>query len=151
MDPFRLDEHAHIPLSQDAALVAALAGTAMPFAHSAEDQAERWLRAIRLHGEVGSAMQALGVGEAPLMTRAEPPAVRATAAPAGDVAARAVALASDFAAERDAPCVGTLDLLFALFEIYGRLIDRALYLRGASKEELLGRLADMGQPVKSGF
>ena len=40
----------HIPLSQDAALVVALAGTAIPFAHSAEDEAERWLRAMRLHG-----------------------------------------------------------------------------------------------------
>ena len=30
----------------------ALAGTAMPFAHSAEDEAERWLRALRLHGQV---------------------------------------------------------------------------------------------------
>ena len=58
----------HIPLSQDAALVVALAGTAMPFAHSAEDEAERWLRALRLHGQVGAALQALGVGESPLMT-----------------------------------------------------------------------------------
>lgn len=147
MDPFRLDEHAQVPLSQDAALVAALAGTAMPFAHSAEDQAERWLRAIRLHGCVGEAMQALGIGEAPLMTRAEPSAVRATAAPPGDVAGRAVAIASDFAAQRNAACVGTLDLLFALFEIYGGLIDRALYLRGASKEELLGHLVAMGEPA----
>ena len=61
----------HIPLSQDAALVVALAGTAMPFAHSAEDEAERWLRALRLHGEVGTALQGLGVGEAPLMTGSE--------------------------------------------------------------------------------
>lgn len=30
-------ETTHIPLSQDAALVIALAGTAIPFAHSAED------------------------------------------------------------------------------------------------------------------
>ena len=58
----------HTPLSQDAALVVAFAGTAMPFAHSAEDEAERWLRALRLHGQVGAALQALGVGEAPLMT-----------------------------------------------------------------------------------
>src|SRR3954451_11686487 len=57
-----------IELSQDAAVVAALAGTAMSFSHSAEDQAERWLRALRLHGKVGSAMQALGIGEAPLRT-----------------------------------------------------------------------------------
>ena len=148
MDPFSLEDHAHIPLSQDAALVAALAGTAMPFARSAEDQAERWLRALRLHGRVGEAMQALGIGEAPLMTRAEPSATRDTAAPPGDVAAHAVAIASDLAAKRGASCVGTLDLLFALFEIYGGLIGRALYLRGASKDELLARLATM-EPAES--
>ena len=49
----------------------ALAGTAMPFAHSAEDEAERWLRALRLHGQVGAPLQALGVGESPLMTGSE--------------------------------------------------------------------------------
>ena len=43
-------DHEQPPLSQDAALVAALAATAMPFSHSAEDQAESWLRALRLHG-----------------------------------------------------------------------------------------------------
>lgn len=150
MDLFSLDDHARVPLSQDAALVAALAGTAMPFAHSAEDQAERWLRAIRLHGRVGEAMQALGIGEAPLMTRAEPPAARDTQAPPGDVAGRAVDIAIDFAAKRGAPCVGTVDLLFALFEIYGGLIDRALYLRGASKDELLARLTAM-EPAESTF
>ena len=138
------------PLSQDAALVAALAGTAMPFAHSAEDQAERWLRAIRLHGQVGAAMQALGIGEAPLMTRAEPPQARGEPS-AANVAERAVTRAGELAAHRDAPCVGTLDLLFALFEIYGGLIDRALYLRGASKDELLGRLAGMAEMPESPF
>src|SRR3954462_10361996 len=63
-----LTDGTHIPLSQDAALVVALAGTAIPFAHSAEDEAERWLRVLRLHGQVGVALQGLGVGEAPLMT-----------------------------------------------------------------------------------
>jgi len=150
MDPISLHALARIPLSQDAALVAALAGTAMPFAQSGEDQAERWLRAIRLHGRVGEAMQALGIGEAPLMTRAEPRAERETTAPPGDVAERAVAIASALAAKRNASCVGTLDLLFALFEIYGGLIDRALYLRGASKDELLARLAAM-EPAESSF
>ncbi|HEY6780716.1 MAG TPA: hypothetical protein VI111_07175, partial [Thermoleophilaceae bacterium] len=52
-------------------MIVALAGTAMPFAHSAEDEAERWLRALRLHGQVGSTLQALGVGEAPLTTGSE--------------------------------------------------------------------------------
>lgn len=146
-----MDNHVTLPLSQDAALVAALAGTAMPFAHSAEDQAERWLRAIRLHGQVGAAMQALGIGEAPLMTRAEPPEARAQSPAAENVAERAVIRAGELAAQREAPCVGTLDLLFALFEIYGGLIDRALYLRGASKDELLGRLAGMAETTESRF
>ncbi|MCA1677452.1 MAG: hypothetical protein LC777_00110, partial [Actinobacteria bacterium] len=60
-----------LPLSQDAALVVALAGTAMPFSHSAQDQAERWLRTLRLHGQVGAAMQGLGISEAPLVAVAE--------------------------------------------------------------------------------
>ncbi len=147
MDPFRMDEHVNLPLSQDAALVAALAGTAMAFAHSAEDQAERWLRALRLHGHVGSALQALGVGEAPIMTRAEPSS-SSPAAPSGDVAQTVVERADELACHRDAPCVGTVDLLFALFEFYGGLMDRALYLRGASREELVERLATMGEPAE---
>ncbi len=140
MDPFRMEDHSSLPLSQDAALVAVLSGTAMAFAHSAEDQAERWLRALRLHGRVGSALQALGVGEAPLMTRAEPLAPE-QAAPSGDVAQKAVERAGELACDRDAPCVGTTDLLFALLEIYGGLLDRALYVRGASREELVECLA----------
>jgi hypothetical protein len=142
-----MEENMKLPLSQDAALVAALAGTAMAFAHSAEDQAERWLRALRLHGRVGSALQALGVGEAPLMTRAEPRAP-GPAAPNGDVAQRAVDRACELACLRDAPCVGTVDLLFALLEIYGGLLDRALYLRGASREELVERLATMSESTE---
>ena len=142
-----MEDRVNLPLSQDAALVAALAGTAMAFAHSSEDQAERWLRALRLHGQVGSALQALGVGEAPLMTRAEP-TPPSPAAPSSDIAQRAVERADELACQRDAPCIGTVDLLFALFEIYGGLIDRALYLRGASREELVEHLATMGEPAE---
>ena len=133
----------HIPLSQDAVLVAALAGTAMPFAHSPEDEAERWLRVLRLHGQVGSVMQALGVGEAPLMTRAERPGDGPASAAAGeeDVVDRVVRSACRFAHARRAATVGTLDLLFALLEVYDKLIDRALYLRGTSREEVLECLA----------
>ena len=127
--------------------MAALAGTAMAFAHSSEDQVERWLRALRLHGHVGSALQALGVGEAPLMTRAEPPAP-SPAAPNGDVAQTVVARAGELASHRSVPCVGTIDLLFALFEVYGGLMDRALYLRGASRDELVEHLVTMGEPAE---
>jgi hypothetical protein len=138
------EEPRHLPLSQDAALVVALAGTAMPFAHSAEDEAERWLRALRLQGQVGTALQALGVGEAPLMTGSEPPQSEPAAGrpPFGpnvldDVTKRA----RDFAETRKAETVGTADVLFAVLEVYGQLFERALYLRGTSREELLERLS----------
>ncbi len=130
-----------IPLSQDAALIVALAGTAMPFAHSAEDEAERWLRALRLHGQVGSTLQALGVGEAPLTTGSEPGNEPTGTPPLGpqvldDVTKRA----GELAAARRAETVGTPDVLFAVMDVYGKLFDRALYLRGTSREELAERL-----------
>ncbi len=138
-----------LPLSQDAALVAALAGTAMAFSHSAEDQAERWLRTLRLHGQVGTAMQALGVGESPLMTGSDPRPKGSDAPPLGDeVVERVVRRASELAIERQAAQVCTVDVLFALFEIYGGLLDRALYLRGCSREELIERLP--GEGVEAG-
>jgi hypothetical protein len=111
----------------------------MPFSHSAEDEAERWLRALRLHGQVGNALQALGVGEAPLVTGSEQ---RPGRPPLGEKAVRlATERAAEYAMHRGAETVGTPDLLFAVMELYGRLFDRALYLRGASREELLERLS----------
>ena len=83
------------------------------------------------------------------MTRAEPSSSN-PAAPSGDVAQTVVARADELACHRDAPCVGTVDLLFALFEVYDRLIDRALYLRGASRVELLERLATVDCAVETG-
>ncbi len=135
----------HIPLSQDAALVVALAGTAMPFAHSAEDEAERWLRALRLHGHVGASLQALGVGESPLMTGSEAEADGPGTPPMGpDVLDDVTRRASDLAAAREAETVGTADLLFAVLDVYGKLFDRVLYLRGTSREELAERLVGAG-------
>jgi hypothetical protein len=131
----------HIPLSQDAALVVALAGTAMPFAHSAEDEAERWLRALRLHGQVGAALQALGVGEAPLMTGSAADEDGPGTPPLGvEVLDDVTRRAGEFAAARNADTVGTPDLLFGVLDVYGRLFDRVLYLRGTSREELAERL-----------
>jgi hypothetical protein len=127
-------------LSQDAAIVLGLAGTAMTFAHSREDEAERWLRVLRMHGRVGEALQGLGVPEAPLMTYARPAPSPVAALPAGDpvdaICRRAIRMANARAADR----VGTLDILFAVLAQYGRTFDRALYIRGCSREELLQRL-----------
>jgi hypothetical protein len=131
-----------VKFSQDAAIVLGLAGTAMPFAHSREDEAERWLRVLRINGRVGEALQALGVPEAPLMTWARPaPSPDAGPPPGVDsvdvICRRAVGMATARTADR----VCTLDVLFAVFETYGGLFDRALYIRGTSRDELLERLA----------
>jgi hypothetical protein len=133
----------NIGLSQDAAIVLALAETAIPFAISPEDEAERWVRLLRLHGQVGGALQALGVGEAPLSTMAVPQAVRVLRSrPLGqDPVADVTQAARRLAFRRGARSAATVDVLFAVIGVYGRTFDRALYIRGTSVEELLGRLA----------
>jgi len=139
-----MEASTHIPLSEDAALVTALAGTAMAFSHCAEDEAERWIRALRLHGQVGSVLQALGVGEAPLETTAnlceEPESTPALGQEALDRSMRA---AEHRACTRGAETVGTADLLLALFDVYGEKLDRALQVRGASRDEVLQRLGEL--------
>ena len=138
-------ETTRTPLSQDAALVIALVGTAIPFARSAEDEAERWLRAMRLQGEVGSLMQAVGVGEAPLMTGASEalePASEPTA-PLGEPGVERVAKTAErIAAERGAESVGTRHLLLAVVKVYGELFERALYVRGTGSAELIEHFDD---------
>lgn len=129
-------------MSQDAALVAALAATAMPFAHTAEDQAESWLRTMRLHGSVGQSLQALGVGEKPLVTGSDPvDETVGTPVPDGEVVERVMQSAAAFVIARGGEFVGTGDILFALFDVYGHAMDRALYLRGTSRAELFDQLA----------
>ena len=138
-----MGDEQRLGLSQDAAIVLALAETAIPFAASPDDEAERWVRVLRLHGQVGAALQALGVGEAPLETVAAPPSSyrgedrRARRQVVGDVAQAA----ARFAHGRGAAMIGTLDVLFAVFQVYGGVFDRALYMRGTSQAELIERLA----------
>jgi hypothetical protein len=136
----------NIPLSQDAALVVALVGTAMPFARSAEDEAERWLRALRLHGQVGGALQALGVGEAPLTPGSDFGDASAGATPplGAHVLQEVTSRATELATLRGAETVGTADLLYAVMDVYGDLFDRLLYIRGTSRDELGERLASAG-------
>jgi hypothetical protein len=131
-----------IGLSQDAAIVLALAETAIPFAVSVEDEAERWVRLLRLHGQVGLALQSLGVGEAPLSTMAQPHAVRVLRSrPLGEDPVADVTLAARrLAAKRGARAAATVDVLFGVIGVYGRTFDRALYIRGTSVDELLERL-----------
>ena len=127
-------------LSQDAALTLGLAGTSILHARDDHDAAERWVRVLRLYGVVGAAMQALGVDETPIDTAAAPPEQRHKpdkVPGAEEVTARS----RDMALHRGAPAVGTIDVLFACFDLYGSAFDRALYVRGTSRDELLERIA----------
>ena len=133
----------NIGLSQDAAIVLALAETAIPFATSREDEAERWVRLLRLHGQVGQALQGLGVGEAPLSTMAQPHAVRVLRSRSlgEDPVAEVTHASRRLAGKRGARAAGTVDVLFAVIGVYGKTFDRALYIRGTSIDELISRLA----------
>ena len=131
------------PVSQDAAIVLALASTAIPFATSVQDEASRWLRVLRLHGQVGVTLQALGVPEAPLDTGTPgPPNDKPERRTSGrDPVVEVTRLSRELARRRNADLTGTVDVLFALFAVYGKSFDRALYSRGTSREELLECLA----------
>ncbi|HTB71440.1 MAG TPA: hypothetical protein VK707_10695 [Solirubrobacteraceae bacterium] len=127
----------------DAALVLGIAATAIPFARTPEDEAERWLRVLRLHGEVGVALQGLGVSEASLNGHgAEHASERAARGrdEQADVIARVSERAVRVAEERGADGVGTRELLIALLDVYGEVFEQTLRAHGADSREVLERL-----------
>ncbi|HWF33178.1 MAG TPA: hypothetical protein VG188_11530 [Solirubrobacteraceae bacterium] len=136
-------------LAPDAAMVLGIAATAIPFARTPEDEAERWLRLLRLHGEVGAVLQAIGVSEDSIREHAEriDRTGAQSAQPADcdsenrDVIARVGERASLIAHGRGAGGVGTTDLLMAVLEVYGTVFERALRAHGTDVEEVLERLA----------
>jgi hypothetical protein len=131
-------------------MVLGIASTAMPFARTPEAQAERWLRVLRLHGQAGVALQALGVGEGPLRAPAEGRAGSA-AVPAvdrgddRDMVAQVTAHARRIAEERGAAGVSTSDVLLAVMRVYGAYFDRVLQAYGTDREEVLERLGPAPQ------
>ncbi len=128
-------------LAPDAEIVLGIASTAMPFARTREDEVERWLRLLRLHGQVGTALQALGVSEGAL-----PEEKGAEHEPQGgggeeqDAVARVSEQAVCVAAQRGAPAIATTDVLLAVMSVYGEEFDRALRAHGTDSEEVLERL-----------
>ena len=90
-------------------------------------------------------MQALGVGEAPLESPAAQPraAVRLLRRrQLGEDIVEIVAQSANYLARRSgSTTVGTIHVLFAVLAHYGRTFDRALYVRGTTRDELLERLA----------
>src|SRR5579875_3172047 len=112
-----------LPLSRDAATVVAFAGSALPFAGSADEEVERWLRPLRLFGEAGAVLQGMGIGEAPLSGPANKLELDGAHRPDESVAA-VLAHAEDFARQRDAAYIRTSDLLVAVMGCYPRAFAR---------------------------
>jgi hypothetical protein len=156
-------------LAPDAAMALGIAATAMPFARTPEDEAERWLRVLRLHGEAGIALQALGVSEGQLPAASAGSSPRTVGAGSSQAASAAsprtssrgsareqaeraavddrdavgqvTAHAVEIAGRRGAGGVGTRDLLEAVMRIYGEDFDRVLRAHGTDRDEVLERLA----------
>jgi hypothetical protein len=132
-------------LAPDAAIVLGIAATAIPFARTPEDEAERWLRILRLHGEVGAALQALGVSEDSLRAgREDLDGERfsdVTNPEHRDVIGLVTENAVQVAIDRNAAGVGTIDVLMAVMQVYGTVFERALRAHGTDANEVLERLA----------
>lgn len=127
------------PPDVETAMVLGIASTALPFAGSPEAEVERWLRILRMHGEAGAALQAIGVSEAPLEGAAEASAAGEALREdvVGEVTERAVVVAS----RRGARQVGAGDVLVAVMDVYGSDCDAVLQAHGTDREEVLCRLA----------
>jgi hypothetical protein len=138
-------------LSNDAAMVLGLAGTAMPFARSPEEEAERWLRVLRLHGDVSAPLQALGVGEVPITasealgdggveSELQAMAGGQQRAEEHEVVKSVTERATDCAQRRGARTVGTVDVLVGAMDFYGEDFNRILRAYGTDRDEVLERV-----------
>jgi hypothetical protein len=122
-------------------MVLGIASTAMPFARNREAEAERWLRLLRLHGEVGIALQALGVSETALpLPVDEDRSDRPDEVPDLDGVEAVTEHTVRIARERGANGVATTDVLLAVMHVYGEDFDRVLLAHGTDRDEVLERL-----------
>lgn len=131
-------------LAPDAAIALGIASTAMPFARTPDDEVERWLRVLRLNGEVGIALQSIGVSEVPLFG-ADDGSDQAAEGPVRggerDAVARVTDHAVRIAGERHRQALTTTDILLAVMHVYGADFDRVLEVHGTDRQEVLERLA----------
>jgi hypothetical protein len=124
-------------------MVLGIASTAMPFARTPEAEAERWLRVLRLNGEVGMTLQTLGVSEGSLQAHSEDNGrERAGLARVDDrdVVARVTEDAVQIASRRGSTGVTTTDVLMAVMHVYGEDFDRVLRAHGTDRDEVIERL-----------
>jgi hypothetical protein len=129
-----------LQLSPDAVTVLGLAGTALPFAQSVDDEVERWLRPLRLYGQAGGALQSLGVSEGPLVASEQNQPGPSADSPS-ETLHRIATSASQIAAEHGDRTVSTFDILMAVMRHYGDAFDRALRCRCSDSAEVM-RLLD---------
>ena len=127
-----------IGFSEDAATVLGLAGTAMAFAGSQEEEVDRWLRTLRLYGEAGATLRAAGIDDASHAPPPSPP--NGSRAARDETLASVIACAQHFARQRNAPAIGTVELLFGVMRVYGPAFDEALAAQGTDRAELVDRL-----------
>jgi hypothetical protein len=131
-------------LAPETAIVLGIAATAMPFARTTEAEAERWLWVLRIHGDSGVALQALGVGEASIEAPHDGVAEH-RADSGGDEEKGAIGLvtqnAVSIASGRGSDTVDTTDVLLAVMDVYGEDFDRVLRAHGTDRDEVLERLA----------
>jgi len=127
------------PLTADAALLLGIAATAMPFAQSLDEQAERWLRALRRHGEAGAVLASLGVQEVPVSRLEEGRELLGYGEP--DPVMIVTEHAGQLAAARGATKLATTDVLQAVIDVYGSTFARVLAAHDVELDELSARLA----------
>ncbi len=135
--------------------VVGLAGTAVAYATSIDQEVERWFRPLCLYGEAGFVLQTLGLAEESpeetpqrrSATEDQAPDSRSGLADAEARVAAVLACASEFAVQREAPAIGTVDLLLGAMRVYGQDFDHALDLRGSDRVELLERLESAVPPT----
>jgi hypothetical protein len=105
------------------------------------DQAERWLRILRLHGRTAETLRRIGLRERPLATVAEP-SRRFRGPGQQDVISRAAELARAAGAQT----TDTVHVLFAVRAVFGSAFDRALYDGGTAWNELTDALVTVAEP-----
>ncbi|HEY2652669.1 MAG TPA: STAS domain-containing protein [Solirubrobacteraceae bacterium] len=136
------------PLTADAALLLGITATAMPFAQSPEEQAERWLRALRRHGEAGAVLASVGVQEGPVSR----PGDAGPAESSGPFDTEAVEIVTEhagrIAAARGAAKLATSDVLRAVIDVYGETFERVIGAHGVKLGELVERLGS-SEPAES--
>jgi hypothetical protein len=127
------------PCFRDSARIAvALSATALPFARSHSEEAERWLRVLRVHGAAGKAMQAVGMPEEPFIAGPEGAANEPCQPGSLDAVIAAAALRCN---ERGEAAISTEDLFAGVMATYGQAFEHALAIRGTSAVELLEVMA----------